>query len=82
MGIELATVLTVMGVVWAGDPISLNPSFSIGGSDTAVDNLLDGVLGILGMYGIPSHVVVMLADGMSGFRYSGRPESFTQLYRG
>ncbi|KAF7193679.1 Dothistromin biosynthesis peroxidase dotB [Pseudocercospora fuligena] len=48
MGIELATILAVMGVVWAGAPLSLDPSFSIGSNDTAVQNLLGGVLGILG----------------------------------
>ncbi|EME80788.1 uncharacterized protein MYCFIDRAFT_79994 [Pseudocercospora fijiensis CIRAD86] len=48
MGIELATILAVMGVVWAGAPLSLNPSLSIGSNNTAVQNLLGGVLGILG----------------------------------
>lgn len=48
MGIEIATILSVMGVVWTGNPLSLNPSFSIDGNDTRVENLLDNVLGLLG----------------------------------
>lgn len=48
MGVELALVLAVMGVVWTGDPISLDPSFSIGSNDTAVENALDNLQGMLG----------------------------------
>lgn len=48
MGIDLALVLGVLGVVWTGNPISLDPSFSIGGNSTAVENLLDNLGGILG----------------------------------
>ncbi|KAK4503777.1 hypothetical protein PRZ48_004692 [Zasmidium cellare] len=48
IGLELATILAVMGVVWTGNPISLNPSFSIGGNDTEVQNLLGNLLGLLG----------------------------------
>ncbi|KAF2171058.1 hypothetical protein M409DRAFT_19031 [Zasmidium cellare ATCC 36951] len=48
MGIEIATILSVMGVVWTGNPLSLNPSFSIDGNDTRIENLLDNVLGLLG----------------------------------
>lgn len=40
MGVDLATVLAVMGTVWGGNPLSLDPSFSIGGKDTGVENLL------------------------------------------
>lgn len=47
MGIDLALILAVMGVVWTGDPISLDPSFSIGGNSTAVWNALDNVQGVL-----------------------------------
>ena len=49
MGLDLGTVLATMGTVWVGDPISLDPSFSIGGQSPAVSNLLDNVLGLLGM---------------------------------
>lgn len=49
MGIDLATILGVMGTVWVGNPLSLNPSFSIGGPSPAVNNLLDNVGGLVGM---------------------------------
>ncbi|KAM0714459.1 hypothetical protein Q7P37_010246 [Cladosporium fusiforme] len=48
MGIDLALILAIMGVVWTGNPISLDPSFSIGGNSTAVWNALDNVQGVLG----------------------------------
>lgn len=48
MGLDLGLVLGVMGTVWVGDPISLNPSFSIAGESPAIDNLLNGVFGVLG----------------------------------
>ncbi|KAK8190392.1 Chloroperoxidase [Phyllosticta capitalensis] len=48
MGIELATVLGVMGTVWTGNPLSLNPGFSIGGPNSETDNLLDNLGGLLG----------------------------------
>lgn len=48
MGVDLATVLAIMGTVWTGDPLSLDPSFSIGGRDTGVNNLLDDLGGLLG----------------------------------
>jgi hypothetical protein len=48
MGVDLATILAVMGVVWTGNPISLEPSFSIGGNSTAVEKLLNNLEGLLG----------------------------------
>lgn len=48
MGVDLATILAIMGTVWTGDPLSLDPSFSIGGVDPGVDNLLDNLGGLLG----------------------------------
>lgn len=48
MGVDLATVLAIMGTVWTGDPLSLDPSFSIGGRDTGVNNLLNNLGGLLG----------------------------------
>jgi hypothetical protein len=47
MSVELITFLAVMGVVWTGDPISLDPSFSIGGKDARVQNLLGNLMGTL-----------------------------------
>lgn len=43
------TILAIMGVVWTGNPLSLDPSFSIGGHDTGVNNLLGNLGGLLGM---------------------------------
>jgi hypothetical protein len=48
MGVDLATILAVLGAVWAGDPVSLNPSFSIGGPDARVQNIAGGLLGLTG----------------------------------
>ena len=48
MGVDLATILAIMGTVWTGDVLSLDPSFSIGGPDTGVNNLLNNLGGILG----------------------------------
>ncbi|KAF2023096.1 Cloroperoxidase [Setomelanomma holmii] len=44
--IDLALILDFMGTVWTGNPLSLNPGFSIGGP--AADNLLGNVLGLIG----------------------------------
>jgi hypothetical protein len=48
MGLELGLLLAIMGVVWSGNPLSLDPSFSIGGNSTAVYNALDNAQGLLG----------------------------------
>jgi hypothetical protein len=48
MGIDLATVIATMGLVGAGNPLSLNPGFSIGGKSPKSQNLLGGLLGLLG----------------------------------
>ena len=40
MSIELATVLSVMGTVWTGDPLSLSPGFSLDKNSDKVVNLL------------------------------------------
>ncbi|CAG8100898.1 unnamed protein product [Penicillium salamii] len=48
MGVDLATILAIMGTVWTGDPLSLDPRFSIGGRDTGVNNLLNNLGGLLG----------------------------------
>lgn len=60
MGVELALVLGIMGVVWTGDPISLDPSFSIGKNDTAVHNALDDLQGILGTLRFPHALALPL----------------------
>ncbi|KAI4595204.1 hypothetical protein KJ359_007180 [Pestalotiopsis sp. 9143b] len=48
MGIELITVLAVMGTAGVGNPLSLNPGFSIGGEAKGVTNILDNLGGLLG----------------------------------
>jgi hypothetical protein len=48
MGLDLGGVLAVMGTVFVGNPVSLDPSFSIGGESAAVSNILDNALGLLG----------------------------------
>ena len=51
MGIELSLILGIMGTVWTGNPLSLNPGFSIGGPPTGLagQNLLGNLVGLLGM---------------------------------
>ncbi|GIJ85033.1 hypothetical protein Asppvi_003888 [Aspergillus pseudoviridinutans] len=48
MGVDLGTILALMGLVWTGNPLALDPSFSIGGRDTGVNNLLNNLGGLLG----------------------------------
>ncbi|EDU46685.1 oxidase [Pyrenophora tritici-repentis] len=49
MGIELSLILGIMGTVWTGNPLSLDPSFSIGGKPgPEAQNLLGNVLGLVG----------------------------------
>jgi hypothetical protein len=50
MGIDLVTLLSVMGTLGVGNPLSLTPGFSIGGVSSAVSNILDNLLGLLGTY--------------------------------
>lgn len=49
MGLELSLILGAMGTVWTGNPLSLNPGFSIGGPTAASNNILGNLLGLLGM---------------------------------
>lgn len=55
MGVDLGTVLSLMGTVWTGNPLSLDPSFSIGGPSDKVFNIAENLLGLglLGKYEIP-----------------------------
>lgn len=50
MGTELALILGVMGTVWTGNPLALDPGFSIGGPPTGLgsQNLLGNLVGLLG----------------------------------
>jgi hypothetical protein len=53
MGIDLITILSVMGTVGVGNPLSLNPGFSIGGPTPKSSNLLGNLVGLMGML-VPS----------------------------
>lgn len=48
MGVDLGTILAVMGTVFSGNAISLKPGFSIGGSSKKVNNILGNIGGLLG----------------------------------
>ncbi|KKY18083.1 putative Chloroperoxidase [Diplodia seriata] len=50
MGVELALILGIMGTVWTGNPLAVDPGFSIGGtvSGDGSDNLLGNLVGLLG----------------------------------
>jgi hypothetical protein len=48
MDVGLATILSVMGTVHSGDPLSLTPGFSIDGYSSKVRNILGNLLGLLG----------------------------------
>ncbi|KAH7197292.1 Chloroperoxidase [Fusarium flagelliforme] len=48
MGIDLATVLATLSTVYVGNPLSLNPGFSIGGAPKGLDNILGNLAGLLG----------------------------------
>jgi hypothetical protein len=48
MGLELATILSVMGTVFVGNPLSLNPGFSIGDTASGAQNILGNLFGLLG----------------------------------
>ncbi|KXJ90382.1 Chloroperoxidase [Microdochium bolleyi] len=48
MGIDLATLIAAMGLTGTGNPLSLNPGFSIGGKSPKSQNLLGNLLGLLG----------------------------------
>lgn len=55
MGTELALVLGIMGTVWTGNPLSLDPGFSIGGPTAGTNNILGNLLGLLGKYITPTY---------------------------
>lgn len=56
MGVDLATILALMGLVWTRNPLALVPSFSIGGRDPGVNNLLNNLGGLLGL--LQSHPTI------------------------
>ena len=50
MGTELGGALSVFGTAVAGNLVSLNPGFSMGGKTSASSNLLGNLLGLLGQH--------------------------------
>jgi hypothetical protein len=52
MGLDLSLILGIMGTVWTGNPLSLDPGFSIGGTPrgAGTDNILGNLLGLLGTF--------------------------------
>lgn len=52
MGLELSLILGIMGTVWTGNPLSLNPGFSIGGTvpGDGSGNILGNLVGLLGTF--------------------------------
>ncbi|TGO26420.1 hypothetical protein BPAE_0060g00360 [Botrytis paeoniae] len=48
MGADLAIFLTIYGLVMDGNPLSLNPGWSIGASPSQGQNILDNLFGLLG----------------------------------
>ncbi|RAO64887.1 uncharacterized protein BHQ10_000899 [Talaromyces amestolkiae] len=49
MGADLGLVLSVMGTLWVGNPLSIDPRFSIAGESPAVQSLLGNLFGIIGV---------------------------------
>ena len=79
MGVDLATILAIMGTVWTGDVLSLDPSFSIGGPDTGVNNLLNNLGGVLGSNTSPACKSRSIAN--TTCRRTPRLDWLAQLYR-
>ncbi|KAK7413963.1 hypothetical protein QQX98_007146 [Neonectria punicea] len=48
MGLDFASILATMGTVFVGNPLSLNPGFSIGDTASGAQNLLGNLGGLLG----------------------------------
>lgn len=48
MGVDVSTFLSVYSVVLAGNPLSLNPGYSIGDESSESQNLLGNLGGLLG----------------------------------
>jgi hypothetical protein len=47
MGVDVAGVLSILATIVVGNPLSLDPGFSIGGKSSKVDGLLGNLLGLL-----------------------------------
>lgn len=58
MGLDIGTFLTVYSLVLSGSLLSLNPSYSIGNHSDDVENLLDNVGGLLGVFLVPNERLI------------------------
>lgn len=88
-GVDLATVLGLISVLFVGNPLSLNPSYSIGGPTTGVENLLDNLGGLLGTpEGLEHSHNIIESDASStrsdlyqtGDAWTMNMDFFTELY--
>jgi hypothetical protein len=77
MGIDLGLILAVMGTVFVGNPLSLEPGFSIGGETGSVSNILSNGLDLLGN-SPQDDMVSRIAD--QPFRKAARPQWVSQPY--
>lgn len=50
MGLDLGGALAVFGTAVAGNAVSLDPGYSMGGKTSNSQNVLGNLLGLLGMY--------------------------------
>lgn len=48
MGLDVGGILSTLGTVMVGNPVSTSPGFSIGNADPGSQNLLNNLLGLLG----------------------------------
>lgn len=75
MGIDIATMLSGLATVFAGNPLSLSPGFSIGGPTSESSNILGNLLGLLGtprgLYGSHNTVEVDGSITRNDFYVSG-----------
>jgi hypothetical protein len=51
MGLDLGGALAVFGTAVAGNAVSLDPGFSMGGKTSDSENIPGNLLGLLGMLG-------------------------------
>jgi hypothetical protein len=72
MGVDLAGALAVMGTVWVGNPVSLNPGFSIGGKTSESENILGNLLGLLSTFHLSVSAFNLLLTLVPSYRYASR----------
>lgn len=68
MGVDLGTLLSTMGTVWVGNPLSLNPGFSIGGTTSASSNILGNLFGLTGNLPVNGNLSPLVTFGRDSAR--------------